>query len=653
MFAFFNTIMGTSEVPPPNHFLCPITGLIMEFPYTTAAGHTYEYYAIRDWLAQGKRTDPMTGLPLDTAQLFPNHTLRSQIREWIDSNKDTEQFRNPEALEDYNDPNKAVKENEGTSTLSDILSYDGKDSEEKASGSFPNAFKFGKRVYQISEGKNKSSKERYVVSCDEPGMVSAEVPEKAMFATSEGICFYNPEDIYDTKVGPSGKDACRFKQSCTKDKCSYGHDFACKEGVKCSNKSCKYLHPQPESVIPLQAGSKLAKACKYGTGCSNKKCDYAHPLGKLRATLKNRKFFYTHSMDLHRLQQSAEVEMDDFPKNATKCQFQGAFAFFFSPYKGAWAKDFFQKVDVFMYDEGKRRHIHVGEWTLENHFVRSVCASGKFLVISFWPYDEEAARALFESGYTERQLIRLLKGQIEKNSALHNDLQSKEAAISRKERIIKKEKKALQRSRKENASLKKSIAEKTEAIESKEETIRQQKRQLKKKDSENQHLKGQAKHKDEKILQQHKAMKDQEKELLRKDGEISNHKETLQNVTREKGNLSSTVQSLQSTMNAQLEQVRQLTRQLEAERNERLRNRDPIHIYVMETSGTTKEDWTLVLDYHKGAHSLKLGDVDSDGSRKLFVTVNDDCFKFRLKPPEQILQEQNLPVVPDKLCDEF
>lgn len=47
-------------------------------------GHTYEREAIERWFATGKKTSPKTGEPLAMTSVFPNHALRSVIRDWED-----------------------------------------------------------------------------------------------------------------------------------------------------------------------------------------------------------------------------------------------------------------------------------------------------------------------------------------------------------------------------------------------------------------------------------------------------------------------------------------------------------------------------------------------------------------------------------------
>jgi hypothetical protein len=67
----------------PNEFLCSITRRIMVDPVTTSSGHTYEWSAISRWFREGNNTDPKTGLKLNNKLLYPNHALRSAIRNFV------------------------------------------------------------------------------------------------------------------------------------------------------------------------------------------------------------------------------------------------------------------------------------------------------------------------------------------------------------------------------------------------------------------------------------------------------------------------------------------------------------------------------------------------------------------------------------------
>ena len=55
----------------------------MRDPVTCAGdGMTYERGAIETWLNAGNVTSPMTGLPLSSTVLAPNHLVKSLIAAW-------------------------------------------------------------------------------------------------------------------------------------------------------------------------------------------------------------------------------------------------------------------------------------------------------------------------------------------------------------------------------------------------------------------------------------------------------------------------------------------------------------------------------------------------------------------------------------------
>jgi hypothetical protein len=57
---------------------CPISLEVMRDPVIAGDGHSYERESIERWL-QTHRTSPMTGRPLHSRNLIPNHRLRSLI----------------------------------------------------------------------------------------------------------------------------------------------------------------------------------------------------------------------------------------------------------------------------------------------------------------------------------------------------------------------------------------------------------------------------------------------------------------------------------------------------------------------------------------------------------------------------------------------
>jgi hypothetical protein len=67
----------------PNEFFCPLTQDIMVNPVTTSGGHTYEWSEIAQWFKEGNNKDPTTSLELNNNRLYPNHALRSAIRNFV------------------------------------------------------------------------------------------------------------------------------------------------------------------------------------------------------------------------------------------------------------------------------------------------------------------------------------------------------------------------------------------------------------------------------------------------------------------------------------------------------------------------------------------------------------------------------------------
>ncbi|CAH8267949.1 unnamed protein product [Arabidopsis lyrata] len=78
------TSYSDQKVPrrPPSHYLCPIFQEVMKDPLIAADGFTYEAEAIREWLANGHDTSPMTNLKMEDCNLIPNHALHLAIQDW-------------------------------------------------------------------------------------------------------------------------------------------------------------------------------------------------------------------------------------------------------------------------------------------------------------------------------------------------------------------------------------------------------------------------------------------------------------------------------------------------------------------------------------------------------------------------------------------
>jgi len=79
-----------------------------------------------------------------------------------------------------------------------------------------------------------------------------------------------------------------------------------------------------------------------------------------------------------------------------------------------------------------------------------------------------------------------------------------------------------------------------------------------------------------------------------------------------------------------------------ADHQERFRLRDPIHIYALAggADGRSAKDWTLILDSHRGAHSLELSPPSSAKAagigvserplQRLRITEHSKVFEFEL-----------------------
>ena len=70
----------SADSPAPEWMMCPLTHAVFVDPVLcTGDGQTYERSAITEWLAASD-TSPVTGHPLASRDLLPNHALRSIIQ---------------------------------------------------------------------------------------------------------------------------------------------------------------------------------------------------------------------------------------------------------------------------------------------------------------------------------------------------------------------------------------------------------------------------------------------------------------------------------------------------------------------------------------------------------------------------------------------
>jgi hypothetical protein len=70
-----------TAIPPPQDMLCPISRELMEDPFTTQNGSTYEKQQIEFWLRTND-TDPKTNVQLHSKKLVPNQFAKAAIQKW-------------------------------------------------------------------------------------------------------------------------------------------------------------------------------------------------------------------------------------------------------------------------------------------------------------------------------------------------------------------------------------------------------------------------------------------------------------------------------------------------------------------------------------------------------------------------------------------
>lgn len=68
--------------PPPDEYVCPITGELLQEPVTLSSGKTYERAAILEWFEYGNTTCPLTRKSVDTDNLAVNTSLQRAIQTW-------------------------------------------------------------------------------------------------------------------------------------------------------------------------------------------------------------------------------------------------------------------------------------------------------------------------------------------------------------------------------------------------------------------------------------------------------------------------------------------------------------------------------------------------------------------------------------------
>ena len=444
------------------------------------------------------------------------------------------------------------------------------------------------------------------------------MPDQRVFATPGGLAFYDPKEYLDARVLP-GTDiatACKFSASCTRDDCRSAHPFVCQYGVQCrvKERGCKFFHPSDDSAEPVSSNRKL---CKYGVACTTPKCFFAHPKGRLTVPRVRARVFATHSHTLEELATPVPL-LFDLQDTATVFQMQGEFLCGFQPYPGTWAKLHFKAVSVYRFNATLNTYHLVGNYSLDGHYCNSAAAAGRYMVFSFWPYEEEAMRTIWGCLKITRSLEKELKA---KDKTYREMLEAKDEELKELEMALD------QAQVQANAAWRETRKARLEVKAARKETS---------------------------AARHDAATARQDASNARQDASFAR-----QDASNARQDASSARQEAAITRREKMEsdnRWREMQQQQERERNERLRNRDPIHIYALQEckSGFQAEDWRLVLDYHKGAHDIQLGEARSDGTQQVNFVVHSDVLQFDLVVPRDITSIKiKLPLSPPVLCPDF
>ena len=242
----------------------------------------------------------------------------------------------------------------------------------------------------------------------------------------------------------------------------------------------------------------------------------------------------------------------------------------------------------------------IGNYSLQGHYCNCAVVAGRYMVFSFWPYEEEAMRTIWGCLKVSREQEKELKEMTKECEDLKKQLIGKDEEVRNLNLIIQN---------------------KTLQVEQAQRQVRVA-----------QKLMWTAQHDSHQAKQQMwKAKQDTRK-------------------------------AQQETRTARIEaqksegKWRRMQQMQERERTERLRLRDPIHIYALQggTSGLLPEDWKLVLDYHKGAHGIELGQPRSDGTQSVQFKVDNLALHFDLVVPQDVRTlSMQLPLQPSELCPDF
>jgi regulator of replication initiation timing len=336
---------------------------------------------------------------------------------------------------------------------------------------------------------------------------------------------------------------------------------------------------------------------------------FAHPRGRLTVPRHPARVFITHSVTLAPLAVPVALPFV-LPECVNSFQFQGEFIFGYTPFPGTWAKAHPRSVTVLRFDAAAHCYHSLGDYTLDRHYCNAAVGAGRYFVLSFWPYEEEAMRTVWECLRLGRTLEKTLKGNAQQLQQLQSQVSALQEQLAAKDAELLQLRADLRSSQQEVARLEQEVAR----------------------------LRGQLGAAHRKLHQKDAVIAQKQRQL--KGAYARVHAERQGRLAAEK----------------EAERFRRMQLRMESQRNERLRLRDPIHIYALEGGrrGQERQDWRLVLDYHKGAHDLALAPPRADHSQLLEIVEHETVVQFRLMAPSRLDDiSAALPLVPGRLCAEF
>jgi hypothetical protein len=497
------------------------------------------------------------------------------------------------------------------------------------------------------------------------------MPKSAVRATPAGLVFFDPREMRPTRALPGTdlSEECKFANRCNRSTCTYAHPFVCSSGVSCPNKSngqCKYFHPPPNSAMTVEA-SKFKLLCRYGVSCSMERCSYAHPQGRMAIPRARARLFATHTLTLSPLNTAAVPIELAFPDRDTFFQVQDEFVFSFESYPGTWARNYYKSVTVHRFDATTNSYRLVGQFSLDKHYCNCAVAAGNYIIFSFWPYEDEAMRAIWEGARLTRKLQKTINAKSKETAELSKKLADQTAKacglqrqVVRLHQITETQSAQLQQVRQQIVQLDAVVASQSTQLQQARTHTQQLQRAMQEMDAQNraQEAQSQAERQQLQLLlhQEQTTNVGLQLAVQQRDTQVqAARQDTI--AARQDAATARQERQMEQQRAAKAEaEYRNMQQKYEWERTERLRLRDPIHIYALKpgADGFHKSDWQLVVDYHKGAHDITLQPPGPDGTQAVEFIVDRKRYPFLLMPPSQLASLNVVfPITPTTLCEDF